>query len=250
MSKSFVCKNSLNDYFYNKRNKCKDLKFFQQFFTTVDTLDFETSWYQWQKPDKKHYAVVERVKKFGSGKELITHIMRMREKFTTDASIKRNQFKYFKLSIIKSMNPSPNVASIQVDYAENSKYFCQNEPQAPHYGQNQISLFTAAIWQKNLQTFTIASDSLDQTKTSLLANLEKLLELILSNTLEIHIFSENATPQFKNKVEMRAMMHLEIKFNKRVFWHFFAAMHGKGIVDGIGATVKRLASSKVKSEKN
>ena len=35
----------------------------------VDTLNFETSWYQWQKPDKKRYAVIEKVKKFGSGKK-------------------------------------------------------------------------------------------------------------------------------------------------------------------------------------
>ena len=145
MSKNFVCKDSLYDCFYNKFNRCKDLQFFQ-FLTTVDTLSFETSWYQWQKPDKKRSAVIEKVKKFGSGKKLITHIMIMREKFTTHASIKRNQSKCFKLSITKSMNPSSNVATIQVDYAENFKCFCQNELKSA---------------KKNLQTFTIASDSLD-----------------------------------------------------------------------------------------
>ena len=251
MSKNFVCKNSLNNCFYNKCNKCKDLTFFHQFLTTVDTLSFETSWYQWQKPDKKRYAVIEKVKKFGSGKELITRIMNMREKITTHASIKRNQSKCFKLSTTKSMNPSSNVATIQFDYAETFKCFCQNEPQAAHYGQNKISLFTAAICQRNLQTFTIASDSLDHTKTCLLAKLDKLLESISSNTLEIHIFSDNVTSQFKNKVVMSAMVQLEIIFFKKkiVFRHFFAAMHGKGVVDGIGATVKRLASNKVKSGK-
>ena len=70
--------------------------------------------------------------KFRSGKELITHIMNMREKFTTHASFKRNQSKCFKLSITKSMNPSSNVATIQVDYAVNFKCLCQNEPQAAH----------------------------------------------------------------------------------------------------------------------
>ena len=33
------------------------------------------------------------------------------------------------------MNPSLNVATIQVDYAENFKCFSQNELQAAHYGQ-------------------------------------------------------------------------------------------------------------------
>ena len=94
MSKNFICKDSLN------------LKLFEQFLTTVDTLNFEISWYQWQKQDKKCYAVIEKVKKFGSGKGLITHIMSMREKYTTHASIKCKQSKCFKLSITKSMNPS------------------------------------------------------------------------------------------------------------------------------------------------
>ena len=246
MSQNFVCKDSLNDCFYNK---CKDLKFFQQFLATIEPLNFETTWYQWQKPNEKRYAVIEKVKKFGSGKELIAHIMSMREKFTTHANIKGNQSKCFKLSITKSMNPSLNVATIQVDYAENFKCFSQNEPQAAHYGQNQISLLTAAIWQKNIKTFTIASDSLDHTKTSLIANSDKLLEFISFNTQEIHIFSNNATSLFKNKVVMSAIMHFEKKFNRIIFWHFFAAMHGKGVVDGVGATVKRLATNRVKSGK-
>ena len=178
--------------------------------TTVDTLSFETSWYQWQKPDKKRYAVIEKVKKFGIGKELITHIMSMREKFTTRAGIKRKDSKCFKLSITKSMNPSSNVATIQVDYAENFMCFCQNEPQAAHYGRIQISLFTTAIWQKNLQTFTIASDSLDHTKTSLLANFDKLLEQISTNTLEIHIFSDNATSQFKKYIQKNIKRNLTL----------------------------------------
>ena len=79
MSQNFVCKDSLNDCFDNKCNKCKDLKFFQQFLATIEPLNFETSWYQWQKPNEKRYAVIEKVKKFGSGKELIAHIMSMRK---------------------------------------------------------------------------------------------------------------------------------------------------------------------------
>ena len=174
------------------------------------------------------------MKKFGSRKGLITHILSMREKFTTHASITRNQSKCFKLSITKSMNPSSKVATVQFDYAENFKCFCQNEPQAVHYAQNQISLFTSATWQKNLQTFTIASDSLDHTKTFLLANLDKLLESILSNTLEIYIFSDNARSQFKDKVVMSAMMHVVKKFNKRVFWSFLQQFMAKELLMVLG----------------
>ncbi|XP_065645610.1 uncharacterized protein LOC136076073 [Hydra vulgaris] len=37
---------------------------------------------------------------------------------------------------------------------------------------------------------------------------------------------------------MAAMVVFEKRFYKKFFWHFFAATHGKGVVDGIGAKVK------------
>ena len=40
----------------------------------------------------------------------------------------------------------------------------------------------------------------------------------------------------------------EKKHDIKIFWHYFAAMHGKGVVDGVGAAVKRMASNKVRAE--
>ena len=43
------------------------------------------------------------------------------------------------------------------------------------------------------------------------------------------------------------MIVFEKHFEKKIYWHFFAPMHVKGVVDGIGATVKRTVALRVKS---
>lgn len=42
----------------------------------------------------------------------------------------------------------------------------------------------------------------------------------------------------KNKYIGSVIPILEKKLKKKIFWNFFATAHGKGCVDGIGATVK------------
>lgn len=41
---------------------------------------------------------------------------------------------------------------------------------------------------------------------------------------------------------MSALDMLSLKHNVKLAWNFSATSHGKGPVDGIGATVKRMAS--------
>ena len=120
---------------------------------------------------------------------------------------------------------------------------------AAHFGQHQVSIFTAALWhQQQLKTFAIVSDSLDHTKTSVVANITKIFEILPVIVKLVHIHSDNATSQFKNKDTMASIIPLEKKHDIKIFWQYFAAIHGKGVVDGVGAAVKRMASNKVRAE--
>lgn len=50
---------------------------------------------------------------------------------------------------------------------------------------------------------------------------------------------------------MFSVLHwLERKFNIKITWHFFATSHGKGLVDGIGGTIKRSVWNFVKANEN
>ena len=64
----------------------------------------------------------------------------------------------------------------------------------------------------------------------------------------VHIHSDNPASLFKNKDTMASIIRLEKKHDIKIFWHYFATMHGKGVVDGVDAVVKRMESNKVRAE--
>ena len=86
---------------------------------------------------------------------------------------------------------------------------------AAHFGQHQVSIFTAALWhQQQLKTFAIVSDSLDHTKTSVVTNITKILEILPAIVKLVHIHSDNATSQFKKQKIQKFLHSCEV----RVWW--------------------------------
>ena len=61
----------------------------------------------------------------------------------------------------------------------------------------------------------------------------------------VKVQSDGPSNQFKNKYIMGLLDKLSRKHNVRMIWNFSATSHGKGPVDGLGATVKREAGQKI-----
>lgn len=94
------------------------------------------------------------------------------------------------------------------------------------------------------------SDDLSHSKESVLIFLDALLTSILEVDVKVlHIWSDGPSSQFKNRFVANCLKWFEQKFNLKIHWNFFAASHGKGPVDGIGGTIKRLAGNIVTSRK-
>ena len=55
------------------------------------------------------------------------------------------------------------------------------------------------------------------------------------------IFSDGCATQYKNNKNLASLIYFKKNFGLDVEWHFSASYHGKGAVDGIGATIKRNA---------
>ena len=58
-----------------------------------------------------------------------------------------------------------------------------------------------------------------------------------------------AASQFKNRCTLSNFCFLSKDFGLQGEWFFFATSHGKGVVDGVGAVVKRAVWSQVKQRK-
>jgi hypothetical protein len=148
-------------------------------------------------------------------------------------------------------NVSTTKIVVQVDYSENFAIGFQDEVQSAHWSKKQLSFFTAHAWlaKSKSESFTFISDDITHNKYTVNACLEQLLTTLqrsVPDLQEIHFFSDGAASQFKQRYLFRNLTYLANAFNVLVSWHFFASHHGKGVMDGLGATVKRLVHQQIR----
>lgn len=177
--------------------------------------------------------------------EILEILYELVPEFLNHEFIKINQAQACECYIEKAMSFDSFSAVLLCDFAEKFQCLQQNEPQAAHYGQTPVSIFTAAIYHRAITPVVLASDFEKHTKDCIVAYMDKIFELMPESVEEIDIFTDNATSQFKNQYMMAAMMALASKWKKKISWHFFAPMHGKSICDGLGATVKKFVRSRI-----
>ena len=83
--------------------------------------------------------------------------------------VKRQQARFFKKKI---EHLTEEEAVVQVDFAENFSCKYQGEVQSAHWSQDQVTLFTVAIWTKSgdknscFESHVIVSDDLKHDKTT------------------------------------------------------------------------------------
>ncbi|CAF1108331.1 unnamed protein product [Rotaria sp. Silwood1] len=138
---------------------------------------------------------------------------------------------------------------LQVDFAENFNMKEQDEIQKAHWNSKPLSIFTAYVWSKNENfAFALPSSDITHDKFVVDAALEIILNhivTILPNIKVVDCFSDGAASQFKQRFHFRNLVQIANEHNIALSWHFFATSHGKGVVDGIGGTVKRLVWSAI-----
>lgn len=139
-------------------------------------------------------------------------------------------------------------ALLQIDFAENFVCEAQDEVQSAHWNPRQLTLFASAYYHNEVfQSKVFVSDNLTHTKETIIPYIHKLLSKMLNSVKILKIWSDGSSSQFKNKY-IAAIIHcLEIRFDMQIIWNYFATSHGKGCVDGIGATVKTVVRSHIKA---
>ena len=148
MQKNFVSESPSNLCLIIQCEVCKSIQLFSKLTEKLESSEERVIWKEWQKPEKKSYVNIEKVTKKGTVSDLVNHISKMREKFMTHSEIKQNQSKAFKGNLEQSKINS-SVSVLQIDWAEIYKCFTQNETQAAHFGQHQVSIFTTAFGISN-----------------------------------------------------------------------------------------------------
>lgn len=89
------------------------------------------------------------------------------------------------------------------------------------------------------------SNNNSHTKETIIPYLFKLLDGLPTSVKILKVWSDGPSSQFKNKFIAVMIQHFEARFDLKIVWNYFATLHGKGCVDGIGATAKKIVRKHV-----
>ena len=73
-------------------------------------------------------------------------------------------------------------------------------------------------------------------------NYSMIMSSSISQLQKIHYFSGGSCAQYKNYKNFANLIFHVQDFGITAEWNFFATSHGKNLCDGVGGTVKRLAT--------
>ncbi|CAF4222918.1 unnamed protein product [Rotaria sordida] len=204
-------------------------------------------WYQW-----KHingYATKEEQQ--GLAEQCIELLSSKVKTFLLHVYIKRQQSKFFEESKVNTNNKK---IVIQVDYSENFEIKQQDEVQSAHWNSKSVSIFTAHAWcGTDNYSFTLVSNNISHDKYCVYNCITYIINKLkqqLPSLEEILFFSDDAASRFKQRYLIRNLTRMPYEYQLILSWHFFATRHAKGVVDGIGDSVKRLAWQQILTKKD
>ena len=147
---------------------------------------------------------------------------------------------------------------LQFDFSENPNIQEQDEVQTAHWYHLTCSLFTACAWiNGNIVSFAVVSDYKHHdnylTFIALIKIIKKLFKQFKIIT-DIHLFSDGAAQHFKQRFLLNAVtlipQFMGLPYEQiDVSYDMFATSHGKGAVDGVGGSIKRMVMAEVTCRK-
>ena len=149
LSQNFACLAN-----FKKCVKCPSL--LQKIRSSAGNLDEHATWYQWEHVEQmvqakkgkrlKRVKKIPKVLKEGTVDDLLIDLQVQLPLFLEHVFVKRQQARFFKE---KLEHLTEEEAVVQVDFAENYSCKYQGEVQSAHCSQDQVPLFTVAIWAKS-----------------------------------------------------------------------------------------------------
>ena len=156
-AENFVCRPESELCMLGKCKKCaKCPSFLQKIRSSAGNLDEHATWYQWEHVEQmvqakkgkslKRVKKIQKVLKEGTVDDLQVDLEVQLPSFLEHVFVKRQQARFFKE---KLEHLTEEEAVVQVDFAENYSCKYQREVQSAHWSQDQVTLFTVAIWAKS-----------------------------------------------------------------------------------------------------
>lgn len=139
---------------------------------------------------------------------------------------------------------------ILADFAENYTCILQDAAQGFHWNNIQVTLHPFVIYYKcegelKSKCICFISDCLKHDTTAFFTFQKSVLQYLKQNCpylTNVVYFSDGSSAQYKNYKNFINLCYHEEDYGMTAEWHFFATSHGKNACDGVGGTIKRLAT--------
>ena len=143
---SLVCNENSDDCWNNKCDECKGGKGFMEKFPLFDT-SIKVTWYQWEKKlMASGKEQLQKVQKSGKADVLYKGLTLMVPSLLKHFFTKQKQSDSY-MTLKEQVETNDSTAVLQIDFAEKYSTFWQDKVQSAHWNENQITVFTAALWQ-------------------------------------------------------------------------------------------------------
>ena len=185
--------------------------------------------------------------------QLVTLTNNEVDKFLQHSLNIHNQYQ-FNQNIKKNLDHKSVV--LHSDFSENYATKYHTEIQSLHYdgSRSLLTLHTNAYYmlspksnEIDLVKFCSISEDVRHTAPAVFAHLEPLLKRFQElGVKKMFIFTDGPTAQYRNKTAFALIYLFAEKYGFETFvWNFWESGHGKGIIDGLGGTLKSKADKKV-----
>ncbi len=167
-----------------------------------EQMNSELKWQQWQhQGDGNKY--IQRVTITGTVEEAVECLANQLTKFKWYVFIRNKQAEKYKHDNQEVSKDDSDIATIQMDFAENVSTLYQDEIQAAHWHKRQITVFTIRIkHRKTPLSWIIVTDLNTHDKHTVAAFLFAVITTILSSmptAKTIRIWTDGPSSQFRNK---------------------------------------------------
>lgn len=208
---------------------------------SIENVSFK----QWMQIDNK--CVLETIIK--PTEEFLDYLFQSLPKLLRHSFIASQQSAY--LRHLKENLPQ-NECIILADFAENYAFVLQDSVQGFHWNNAQATIHPFVIYYILEETklthlsLVIISDCMVHDAVAVHLFQRLMIDFLKQNLPhkfeKLNYFSDGAASQYKNKSNFLNLCHHEKDFGVKAEWNFFASSHGKNACDGVGGTVKRLAT--------
>lgn len=153
---NFVCSSESELCMLGRCGKCGKCPSWLQKIKDEADLDERATWYQWERVEQvvparkgksmKSVKKMQKVFKEGTVDDTLKDLEDQLPSFLEHVFVKRQHARFFQDKI---EHLTEGEAVVQVDSAENYSCKYQGEIQTAHWNQDQVTLFTVAIWTKS-----------------------------------------------------------------------------------------------------